>query len=197
MTAHKQSQQPPPPSPHEVNIYICRNKHFPYIASYHGPWLSLPVELFQSLLSINNETGQSSHVYPVDRTIFTNLLKIRKLVDEAAELVIKAAGSGSSGPSMGMPYGGNDGRGGNKVSPVRQHRLRELAVSKLAEAYRIDEIGTSVLTMQSASALDDVAAKVSITLGWFPFWYLCDDGVLGLMSVWPFWFDNKLTPQRR
>ncbi|KAJ3398851.1 hypothetical protein HDV05_002220, partial [Chytridiales sp. JEL 0842] len=155
-----------PPPPPEPSILICRNKHFPYIASYHGPWLSLPLELFHSLLTINVETGISSAgVYPVDRTIFQNLLAIRKLVDEASELVIKA--SGNSSPSNHHSYhhhggnSGNDGgRVGNKVSPLRQQRLRELAVGKLAMAYKIDEIGTSVLTMQSASALDDVAIKV-------------------------------------
>ncbi|KAJ3310852.1 hypothetical protein HDU76_003268 [Blyttiomyces sp. JEL0837] len=35
-----------------------------------------------------------------------------------------------------------------------------MAVAKLARAYKIDEIATSVLTMQSASALDEVAQKV-------------------------------------
>ncbi|KAJ3047452.1 hypothetical protein HK097_011522, partial [Rhizophlyctis rosea] len=145
---------------------------------------------------------------------------IRRLVDDASELVIKAAGGGVSGsggasqsastasaallmsgmgnngpeggvkgsggmsqadkmlawqlaglgPGYGGPGGGGGGSGGhagnildrnyNRVSAVRQHRLRELAVAKLARAYRIDEIATSVLVMQSASALDDVAAKV-------------------------------------
>lgn len=46
------------------------------------------------------------------------------------------------------------------MSAIRQHRMRELAVNKLALAYRIDEIATAVVTMQSASAVDEVAAKV-------------------------------------
>lgn len=88
-------------------------------------------------------------------------------MDDASELVIKAAGGGSSNNPLGISVtpggvGGHHGGGGdrNRVSYLRQHRLRELAVAKLARAYRIDEVATSVLTMQSASALDDVAAKV-------------------------------------
>ncbi|KAJ3080713.1 hypothetical protein HK102_002871 [Quaeritorhiza haematococci] len=146
------------------SIMICRNKHYPYIASYHGPWLSLPIELLQSLLSLNNDTSTSPPPPPIDPVIFKNLISIRRLIDDASELVIKAAGGGSSSSNpLGIslhPSNGYQSFGGNKVSHIRQHRLRELAVAKLAKAYRIDEIATSVLTMQSASALDDVAAKV-------------------------------------
>ncbi|KAJ3267567.1 hypothetical protein HK104_005774, partial [Borealophlyctis nickersoniae] len=95
--------------------------------------------------------------------MFRHLIAIRKLVDEASELVIKAAGGGSSSSPLGLSGGmGGHGSGAdrNRVSHVRQNRLRELAVAKLARAYRIDEVATSVLTMQSASALDDVAAKI-------------------------------------
>ncbi|KAJ3121944.1 hypothetical protein HK098_003263 [Nowakowskiella sp. JEL0407] len=137
------------PSESSNVIMICRNKHYPYIASYHGPWLTLPTELLQSLLSINEDDNSTP---PIDPVIFRKLIKIRELVDEASDLVIKI----SSGDSGGR---GGGWRGGN-ISAVRQQRLRELAVSKLAKAYKIDEIATSVLTMQSASTLDDVALKV-------------------------------------
>lgn len=52
--------------------------------------------------------------------------------------------------------------GGNqpKLSPERKHKLREQATQKLARAYRLDEIACSVATMQSASALEDVASLV-------------------------------------
>lgn len=46
------------------------------------------------------------------------------------------------------------------MSPVRQQRLRALAVGKLAEAYRIDEIAASVCVMQSSTGLDDLAQRV-------------------------------------
>ncbi|KAJ4982484.1 histidine kinase group protein, partial [Stagonosporopsis vannaccii] len=38
--------------------------------------------------------------------------------------------------------------------------MRELATSKLAAAYRLDEVAASVATMQSASTLEDVAQLV-------------------------------------
>ncbi|KAJ3207799.1 hypothetical protein HDU67_007211 [Dinochytrium kinnereticum] len=139
-------------------ILICRNKHFPYIASYHGPWLSLPHELFQSLIDINGSTKP----HPIDATVFRNLFAIRKLVDEAAELAIRAVSSIQGSGFMGSHHNQHHhhANGFGRVSHMRQNRLRELAVAKLAQAYRIDEIATSVLAMQSASALDDIASKV-------------------------------------
>lgn len=47
-----------------------------------------------------------------------------------------------------------------KLSAERKHKLREQATQKLAKAYRLDEIACSVATMQSASALEDVASLV-------------------------------------
>jgi hypothetical protein len=65
--------------------------------------------------------------------------------------------NGSDAEILGM--GSN--RGGNsKLSPERKHRMREHATQKLAHAYQLDEIAASVATMQSASALEDVARFV-------------------------------------
>lgn len=51
--------------------------------------------------------------------------------------------------------------GGNaKLSRERKFRMREHAISKLSHAYRLDEIATSVATMQSASPLKEVAKYV-------------------------------------
>lgn len=47
-----------------------------------------------------------------------------------------------------------------KLSAERKHKLREQATQKLARAYCLDEIACSVATMQSASALEDVASLV-------------------------------------
>ncbi|KAI8813816.1 hypothetical protein BJ742DRAFT_704383 [Cladochytrium replicatum] len=178
-TANSSTTSSPIDTTSHGSIMICRNKHYPYIASYHGPWLSLPIELLQSLFTLNSEAAATSVLTgttatpspPIDPAIFANLIAIRRLVDEASELVIRAAGGGglsSGGPSglagPGSGLWGGDGLGGNgpgsKLSAIRQQRLRELAVSKLARAYRIDEIATAVLTMQSASTMDDIAAKV-------------------------------------
>jgi hypothetical protein len=52
-----------------------------------------------------------------------------------------------------------------QMSAVRAHRLRVLAVQKLSAAYKADEIATSVIVMQGASALDDIAGRVLRTGG--------------------------------
>ena len=46
------------------------------------------------------------------------------------------------------------------MSANRVHRLRALAVQKLAEAYRADEIASSVMVMQRGTVFDDIAEKV-------------------------------------
>lgn len=114
--------------------------------------------------------------------VFRGVSEIRKLVDDASDLAVRAA-SGLSAAAlgalniangMGSSLGGNNnsgmdqsGGGGNgpggrnaAMSPLRQHKLRSLAVSKLAEAYRIDEIAASVAVMQGSTGLDDLALKV-------------------------------------
>lgn len=57
---------------------------------------------------------------------------------------------------MGFQRGG----GNAKLSRERRHRMREHATQKLSTAYHLDEIATSVATMQAASALEDVAKHV-------------------------------------
>ncbi|CAI2181385.1 17207_t:CDS:2, partial [Funneliformis geosporum] len=131
------------------SLSISRNKHWKYISSYHGPWLQLPLELLESLYMINNDNVSTPPL--IDPIIFGNLISIRRLVDEASDLSVRAA----SGVST---TGGGPTR--SSMSHTRQHRMRELAVNKLALAYRIDEIATAVVTMQSASAIDEVASRV-------------------------------------
>ena len=46
------------------------------------------------------------------------------------------------------------------MSAMRVHRLRALAVQKLAAAYKADEIASSVMVMQGGSVFDDLAEKV-------------------------------------
>jgi hypothetical protein len=133
----------------QSSLSISRNKHWKYISSYHGPWLQLPLELLESLYVINNENVSTPPL--IDPIIFGNLISIRRLVDEAADLSVRAAAGIST-------TGGGPTR--SSMSHTRQHRMRELAVNKLALAYRIDEIATAVVTMQSASAIDEVASKV-------------------------------------
>ena len=53
------------------------------------------------------------------------------------------------------------------MSATRVHRLRLLAVQKLAEAYKIDEIASSVMIMQGGTVFDDIAEKI-LKLGMQP-----------------------------
>lgn len=46
------------------------------------------------------------------------------------------------------------------MSATRAHRLRALAVQRLAQAYRTDEIAASVMVMQGATSLDDIGQRV-------------------------------------
>ncbi|KAJ7475914.1 hypothetical protein FB451DRAFT_1245240 [Mycena latifolia] len=240
-------------------LCISRNKHWRYISSYHGPWLQLPLELLESLLTLNLDpatlaapeprsplypptasTGSSGHggkrngfhnhafpdlsppdsprtpslssvsasitlssssanipppfpvpepgkptPPPIDPGVFRNVTSIRRLIDEAAELSVRASSGLSaaelnmmrspSSPSMNsaysnynspwaglMPGGGGGGGGGRNVamSAMRIHRLRALAVQKLAAAYTADEIASSVMVMQGGSVFDDLAERV-------------------------------------
>jgi hypothetical protein len=120
---------------------------------------------------------------PIDPGVFRSITSIRRLIDEAAELSVRASsglsaaalGSVRGGGSMGMnsspwataqslginPMGDNIGGGRNvAMSAMRVHRLRALAVQKLAQAYKADEIASSVMVMQGGSVFDDVAERV-------------------------------------
>lgn len=108
--------------------------------------------------------------------MFFDLVKIRRLIDDATSLAVRAANgttsaslnsslSASNGMLNGsdaeiLGIGSSRGGGNAKLSRERKHRMREHATQKLSHAYRLDEIATSVSTMQSASALEDVAKLV-------------------------------------
>ncbi|KAF7966415.1 hypothetical protein HWV62_38422 [Athelia sp. TMB] len=122
---------------------------------------------------------------PIDPGVFRSVTSIRKLIDEAAELSVRASsglssaalglmggqmGMGGRGnspwaaaQSLGLNYGMGEGTGGGRnvaMSAMRVHRLRVLAVQKLAQAYKADEIASSVMVMQGGSVFDDVAERV-------------------------------------
>jgi hypothetical protein len=118
---------------------------------------------------------------PIDPGVFRSVRSIRQLIDEAAELSVRASSglsaaelgtmrSGSSlhgspwatAQSLGLNPLGVSNAGGRNVamSAMRIHRLRALAVQKLAQAYKTDEIASSVMVMQGGSVFDDVAERV-------------------------------------
>ena len=116
---------------------------------------------------------------PIDPGVFRSVTSIRRLIDEASDLAVRAAsglsptalgglrspGGGSSpwstAQALGINPSGDQHSGrGMHMSSARTHRLRVLAVQKLAAAYKADEIASSVMVMQGASALDDLAERV-------------------------------------
>ncbi|KAI9432079.1 hypothetical protein H4582DRAFT_1127206 [Lactarius indigo] len=119
---------------------------------------------------------------PIDPGVFRSVAIIRRLIDEASELAVRASsgmsaaalGSVRSGASpnlhsspwalaqsLGMNPLGDTGGGRNvAMSAMRIHRLRALAVQKLAAAYRADEIASSVMVMQGGSVFEDIAERV-------------------------------------
>ncbi|KAL9083347.1 MAG: hypothetical protein Q9165_008547 [Trypethelium subeluteriae] len=152
-------------------LIICRNKHWRYISSFHGPWLQLPPEVLETLAHSNYFAPRPC---PIDPAVFYDIVKIRHAVDEATNLAVRAtngvassalnnslnAGNGMLGGGSAAALGLGFGGGNAKLSKERKHRMRELATQKLSQAYHLDEIAASVATMQSASSLEDVASHV-------------------------------------
>lgn len=117
---------------------------------------------------------------PVDPGVFRSVVSIRRLIDEASELSVRASsglsaialgsirngsgglGNSSWGSTQGFNPLGDNVRGGRNgtMSATRIHRLRALAVQKLASAYAADEIASSVMVMQGGSVFDDIAERV-------------------------------------
>ena len=118
---------------------------------------------------------------PIDPGVFRSVTSIRSLIDEAAELSVRASSGlsaaelgsmrGASGlngspwaaaQSLGLnPLGNNNSNGRNvAMSAMRIHRLRALAVQKLAQAYKTDEVASSVMVMQGGSVFDDLAERI-------------------------------------
>ncbi|GAA5859974.1 hypothetical protein JCM8547_003040 [Rhodosporidiobolus lusitaniae] len=113
---------------------------------------------------------------PIDPAAFMAAVEVRKLVDEATDFALRASSGLSAAELEALnknpfgrdpvpdPYGSggrtNGGRPPPPMSGVRQHRFRALAVSKLAAAYRLDEVATAVLVMQQGENLEELAEKV-------------------------------------
>ncbi|SPO04257.1 uncharacterized protein DNG_06940 [Cephalotrichum gorgonifer] len=164
----KSSKGKKPASPFSPSspLVICRNKHWRYIACFHGPWLQMPIEILETMANVNYNTPRP---HPIDPAVFYDAIKIRKLVEEATDLAVRAASDvplqgGSGGYGAGGSYMGLGGPGpgqhGTKLSRERKYRINLQACQKLARAYRLDEIACSVATMQGASTLDDIGSTV-------------------------------------
>lgn len=112
----------------------------------------------------------------MDPAILFDLVKIRRLVDEATDLAVCATNGTTSSArgnchhaSNGFPgrrgtaalgFGIRGGGPNTKLSKERRHRMRQHATQMLSHAYNLDEIAASVAAMQSASVLEQVAKDV-------------------------------------
>ncbi|KAI6845540.1 hypothetical protein KC332_g3206 [Hortaea werneckii] len=149
-----QENAPPPGS----SLIICRNKHWRYISSFHGPWLQLPPEILDSLAH-QNYTMPAPRL--VDPAVFYDVVKIRKAVDEAAQDSVRAS-TGISNTAMNgrMDYFGAGGGPGSQLSKERIFKIRQKAVKLLNKAFATDEVAASVATMQATSTVEDVGQHV-------------------------------------
>lgn len=160
--------------------YSPRNRGFSSVSDHSSP--DSPRNMFASLPPpppLPSPKPGKATPPPIDPGVFRSVAQIRRLIDEASELSVRAS-SGLSAAALGSLRGGtsfgrdswnaaqllglngaNDGSGRHvPMSANRIHRLRVLAVQKLAEAYKADEVASSVMVMQGGSVFDDIADRV-------------------------------------
>lgn len=125
----------------------------------------MPIANLETIAHVNYNTVRPR---PIDPAFLFDLVKVRRLVDEATNLAVLAASDTSSavlanvdGTLRYFSSPGPSGSGnGIKISRERKFRMREQASQKLARAYRLDEIACSVATMQKASPLEDIGKAI-------------------------------------
>lgn len=133
----------------------------------------MPPEVLESLAYNNYDSPRPR---PIDPAVFFDLVSIRRGVEEATDLAVRAANGTTSSTLSNSLNAGNGILGGGgaaalglgiggggpnaKLSRERKHRMREQATQKLSRAYQLDEIAASVATMQGASSLEEVAKLV-------------------------------------
>ncbi|KAG9649220.1 hypothetical protein KCU95_g14071, partial [Aureobasidium melanogenum] len=143
------------------SLIICRNKHWRYISSFHGPWLQLPPEILDSLAH-QNYTQPLPRL--IDPAVFYDVVKIRRAIDEATEDAVRASnGMSTTAMNASLNYLDPFGQGGPqapKMSKERIYKIRQKAARLLSKAYALDEVAASVATMQATSSLEEVALHV-------------------------------------
>jgi putative intracellular protease/amidase len=99
----------------------------------------------------------------IDPSVFYDVVKIRKAVDEASQDSVRAsngvANNAASGGRMDL-FGAPGGGSGAQLSKERVFKIRQKAVRLLAKAFELDEVATSVATMAATSTLEDVGGHV-------------------------------------
>ena len=97
----------------------------------------------------------------IEPSVFYDVVKIRKCVDEAAQDSVRASTGVSNTAMTGrMDYFGAGGGPGSTLSKERIFKIRQKAVRGLAKAFAADEVAASVATMQATSTVEDVGGLV-------------------------------------
>lgn len=98
----------------------------------------------------------------IDPSVFYDVVKIRKAVDEASQDSVRASnGVANNATNNGrMDLFGTNGGGGAPLSKERVFKIRQKAVRLLAKAFEMDEVAASVATMQATSTVEDVGSHV-------------------------------------
>ncbi|KFX92726.1 hypothetical protein V490_05210 [Pseudogymnoascus sp. VKM F-3557] len=153
----------------------ARNKLLAYSSSYRGAWALMRCEDLEML-------AKSNWALPppraIDPALFFDLVNIRKLVEEATDLSVRATAGiatsalstpftraqslkGSGAERMGLGLGLYSSSGTDtELSPKRKLQMRSQATQKLSRAYQLDELSSSLVTTQGASILESVAEQV-------------------------------------
>ena len=100
----------------------------------------------------------------IDPSVFYDVVKIRKAVDEASQDSVRASnGVANNATNNGgrMDMFGAPGGGGAQLSKERVFKIRQKAVRLLAKAFELDEVAASVAAMQATSTVEDVGGHVS------------------------------------
>ena len=119
----------------------------------------MPPEVVDTMANLNYN---SIRPRPIDTAVMFDMAKIRRLVDEATNLAVRATSDipspvltsihdGLSGISGLKTWGAGGSVHGGKMSKGRKFRMREQASQILARAYRLDETATSALVIQGSS----------------------------------------------
>lgn len=100
----------------------------------------------------------------IDPSVFYDVVKIRKVVDEASQDSVRAsngvANNATHNGGRGMDMFGTPGGAGAQLSKERVFKIRQKAVRLLARAFELDEVAASVATMQATSTVEDVGGHV-------------------------------------
>ena len=73
----------------------CPNRHWRYISMFHGPWLQVPVEQLAHVVRANL---QHPRPHPYDPAVLQDALRVRRAVDDATDLAVRAASGLVSAP---------------------------------------------------------------------------------------------------